>query len=258
MPELRRAALPRPANSPAMTKTCIVTGGGYGIGQAVCALLAEDGWGIVAVDVNGERAAETVALIARQGGVARAIGGDVTDASTAWRARDLAEDVFGGIAGLVNCAGMRHPGSVTDITEAQWDETVDTCLKGTFLFCRAVVPSLIANGGGSIVNFSSGDAAGRRAMVAYSVAKAGVEALTKCMAVDYLGDHIRVNAIVPGFTLTGMTEHYPPERLADMAAKSVAGRLQQPRDVAQLVRFLLSLEAETMTGGIHGGVLPNR
>jgi 3-oxoacyl-[acyl-carrier protein] reductase len=241
-----------------MTKSCIVTGGGYGIGRAVCETLATDGWPIVCVDVNGARALETVALIERNGGAARAVCGDVTAASTATNARALAEDAFGGISALVNCAAMRHPGSVTDITEAQWDETVDVCLKGTFLFCQAVVPSIIAAGGGSIVNFSSGDALGRRAMVAYSVAKAGIEALTKCMAADYLGDHIRVNAVVPGFTLTGMTEHYPSARLEEMAAKSVTGRVQQPQDIAQLVRFLLSPEAETLTGGIHGGTLTTR
>jgi NAD(P)-dependent dehydrogenase (short-subunit alcohol dehydrogenase family) len=241
-----------------MTKACIVTGGGYGIGRAVCETLAADGWAIVSVDNNGDRARETVALIEQQGGNARALAGSVTDASTATRARALAEEAFGTIAGLVNCAGMRHPGSITDITEAQWDETVDVCLKGTFLFCQAAVPSIKAAGGGSIVNFSSGDALGRRAMAAYSVAKAGIEALTRCMAVDYLHDRIRVNAIVPGFTLTGMTEHYPAERLAEMAAQSVAGRLQTPNDVANLVRFLMSSESETLTGGIHGGQLPQR
>lgn len=241
-----------------MTKTCIVTGGGYGIGRAVCELLAADGWAIVCVDLNAERAAETVARIEERGGAARAIGGNVTELSTATRARAMAEDAFGGISALVNCAAMRHPGSVTDITEAQWDETVDVCLKGTFLFCHAIVPSIKAAGGGAIVNFSSGDAVGRRGMVAYSVAKAGVEALTKCMAVDYLADRIRVNAVVPGFTLTGMTEHYPAQRLDEMAAASVTGRVQQPQDVAQLVRFLLSPEADTLTGGIHGGVLTTR
>ena len=241
-----------------MTKTCIVTGGGYGIGRAVCQMLAADGWSIVCVDLNAARTTETVALIERAGGTARALSGNVSDASTAARACALAQEAFGGIAALVNCAAMRHPGSITDITEEQWDETVDVCLKGTFLFCQAVVPGLIAGGGGSIVNFSSGDAAGRRAMTAYSVAKAGVEALTKCMAADYLGDRIRVNAVIPGFTLTGMTEYYPAERLDEMAEKSVTGRVQLPQDVAQLVRFLVSPAAETLTGGLHGGVLPNR
>ena len=156
-----------------MTNACIVTGGGYGIGRAVCELLAEDGWPILSVDRDAARAAETAALIEARGGSARSLAGDVGDAATAQRARALAEATFGGISALVNCAGMRHPGSITDITEAQWDETVDTCLKGTYLFCAAVVPSIKAAGGGSIVNFSSGDALGRRAMTAYSVAKAG-------------------------------------------------------------------------------------
>lgn len=241
-----------------MTSACIVTGGGYGIGRAVCETLAADGWKIVCVDLNEDRALETVARIERSDGEARAVCGNVTLAATAVRARTVAEEAFGNLSALVNCAAMRHPGKITDITEAQWDETIDVCLKGTFLFCQAVLPSLKAAGHGSIVNFSSADALGRRAMVAYSVAKAGIEALTRCMAADFVHDCIRVNAIVPGFTLTGMTEHYPPERLETMANAAVAKRVQLPTDIAYLVRFLLSSEAETLTGGIYGAPLPAR
>lgn len=241
-----------------MARVAVVTGGGYGIGRAVCRQLAADGWRILTFDADAKRNAETVRLVQAGDGEAIAIDGDVTDARAVERACSAAESRYGPLGGLVNCAAMRHAGPITEITEAQWDETLDVCLKGTFLFCKAAVPRMAAAGGGSIVNFSSSDAQGRRRMIAYATAKAAIENFTRCLAADHLADYIRVNAVIPPFTLTGMTEHYPSERLDEMAANAVAGRVALPDDLANLVRFLMSDDAATLTAGLFGGTPPVR
>ncbi|HUP07714.1 MAG TPA: SDR family oxidoreductase [Caldimonas sp.] len=229
----------------------IVTGGGYGIGRAVSRLLAGDGWAVVVVDRDEAKAAQTCQLIAGAGGRALPVVGNVTVASTLSRACEAARDLAP-LRGLVTCAAMRHAGSVTQVSEAGWKETLDVVLNGVFLACKAAIPDMIAAGGGAVVNVSSPDAYGRRGMVSYASAKAAVNALSQCLALDHAGDGIRVNVVLPGFTLTGMTEHYPEARIAQTAARSVARRVAQPEDAARLIRFLMSPEGETFTGGVFG------
>lgn len=241
-----------------MKKVAIVTGGGYGIGRATCRLLAGDGWSIVTFDQNAQHNDETVAELRSMGADARGLVGNVANAESAEAAGAFAEAEGRSLKALINCAAMRHAGTIVDISSEQWVETVAVCLTGTAFFCRAAILRMKANGGGSIVNFSSTDAVGRKAMVAYASAKAAVETLTRCLAVDHLPDGIRVNAVIPPFTVTGMTEHYPPERLAIMDAASPSGSAARPVDIAHLVRFLVSDESATLTAGLYGGVLPNR
>jgi 2-hydroxycyclohexanecarboxyl-CoA dehydrogenase len=246
------AGLALPVQQPKVApKVAIVTGGGYGIGRAVCRLAGDRGWAAVAVDRNGARAEETAAMIRDGGATAVSVAGDVTDGGCAARAVEAA-CALGPLKGLATCAAMRHQGPITAITAEQWHETVDVVLNGVFLFCKAVIPEMIRNGGGSIVNVSSPDSFGRKAMVAYAAAKGGVNALTQCLAADHLEHGIRANVVLPGITLSGMTEHYPEERMRELADRSVARRLAQPDDIARLVYFLLSDEGETFTGGFFG------
>lgn len=240
-----------------MANVALITGGGYGIGRAICTLLASEGWSIVSFDRHEARNAETVRLIHDAGGRAAAVSGDVSDERAAESACATAERA-GTFRALINAAAMRHPGTLLEITQAQWDETLDTCLKGTVVFCKAAIPRITAAGGGAIVNFSSPDALGRRAMIAYATAKAAIETFTKCLAVDHARDRIRVNAIVPPFTVTGMTEHYPPERMAVMDEASPSGHAAQPIDIAKLARFLVTDDSAAFTAGIFGGVMPAR
>lgn len=132
----------------------IVTGGGYGIGRALACLLTADGEDVVVFDAERARGEETIASIGAAGGRGAAVTGNVTDFEAARACCTLAVERFGALRGLANCAAMRHPGKATEITEAQWDETVDVCLKGTFLFCKAALPYMIGAGGGAIVNVS--------------------------------------------------------------------------------------------------------
>jgi NAD(P)-dependent dehydrogenase (short-subunit alcohol dehydrogenase family) len=232
--------------------TAIITGAGYGIGRATAQLLAADGWQLLLIDCNEGLVQETTRLVREAGGRADALVGDVTNASTFSDAIRHVRASSAPLKGLVTCAAMRHAGSIADISEAQWDETVSVVLKGVFLACKAAVPEMKANRGGSIVNVSSTDAHGRRSMIAYASAKSAVETLSLCLAADHLADRIRVNVVVPSFTLTGMTEHYSQERLSEIAGRSVAGRVAEPNDPAQLISFLMSAEGETFTGGIFG------
>ena len=237
-----------------MSKTAIVTGGGYGMGRATTRLLAESGWSVVVFERDRDRALETQLLVRETGGTCEIIAGDVTDAAEVQRATDWTVATFGRIDGLVNNAASRHVGNILQITEQEWDETVAVVLKGPFLFTKAVIPYMIGAGGGTIVNVSSPDSFGRKNMIAYAAAKGAINTLTLCLAADHLEHHIRVNAVLPGFTVTGMTEHHPAERIADIARRSVAGRPGQPEDIGYLIRFLLSDEAATITGGLFGGL----
>lgn len=237
----------------------MVTGGGYGIGRASSLILAADGWSVLVADIDTERARGTAEQIEAAGGTSSWLAGDVCDrafaeAAIATAARELAP--FGG---LVTCAAARCTGAITETSHEDWDRTLRIVLGGVFNFCHAAVPALIAEKGGSIVNVSSPDCYGRKGMVAYASAKAAVNTLSLCLAADHLADRIRVNVVLPGFTLSGMTEHYSAERLALAADRNVAGRISRPDDVARQIRFLMSDDAETITGAIMGGrPLPSR
>lgn len=238
-------------------RSAIITGGGYGIGRAAALMLAQDGWSIVIVDRDPDRAEGACQTIVEKGGMAAAVVGDVTKADTFAEAVRKAH-AFAPVQGLVTCAAMRHAGAITAITEQQWRETLDVILNGVFLACQAVIPEMKAAGGGSIVNVSSPDAFARRNMVAYASAKAAVNVLSQCLALDHVSDGIRVNTVLPGFTLTGMNEHYEKSRLDEAASRMVAGRVAEPEETAAIIRFLMSPQAETMTGGFYGQTLPNR
>jgi NAD(P)-dependent dehydrogenase (short-subunit alcohol dehydrogenase family) len=238
-----------------LDRIALITGGGYGIGRAACTLLASEGWGIVTVDRDAARNADTVRAVEAAGGRARAVEGDVADSTTAAAACEEALRL-GPLRALVNAAAMRHPGSILEITELQWDETLSACLRGTFVFSKAAIPQMAASGGGAIVNFSSPSAYVHKGMIAYASAKAAVEAFTRCLAVDHVHQRIRANAIVPPFTVTGMTESQSQAALTAHDERSPSGHAARPEDIAQLVRFLVSDESATLTGGIFGTTLP--
>lgn len=242
-----------PSKASSAERTVIVTGGGYGIGRAASLLLARDGWSVLVADIDATRADETVRIIVEAGGRALAAVGDVRDAEFAERCVAHA-GALAPVKGLVTCAAARCSGPITATSPEEWDRTVGIVLYGVFNFCRAVVPVLINSGGGTIVNVSSPDAYGRKGMVAYSAAKGAVNTLSLCLAADHLPDRVRVNVVLPPFTVSGMTEHYSAARIAEVATRSVAGRPGMPEDTAHLIRFLMSDEAATITGAIMGGL----
>lgn len=236
-------------------KHAIITAAGSGIGRAAALLFAEHGAGIAVVDIDGEKAAETVGLIHAAGGRAIALVADVgrwADVEL-MTADALAE--FGTIDILFSNAGIGIRGKVHELAESDWDRVMEVTLKSHFLCAKAIVPHMLERGKGSIVNTAStfGILASAN-FASYNTAKAGVISLTRTMALDY-GPTIRVNCICPGATDTAAirknvaTAADPQARLAGLHALNAAlKRLADPREIAQAALFLASDEASFVTG----------
>lgn len=235
----------------AEARVAIVTGGTHGIGRAITTTLAGRGYAVVAVGNDAEQAEGTQRELRERGLAAETLWADVAASADVERVVRFTLEKHGRVDALCNNAGIYTRGTVLTLSEEAWDRTMAVNLKGMFLFARAVIPHMIAAGGGAIVNTASVSSYGNRNLVAYCAAKAGVLGLTRALAMDHVQDHIRVNAIVPGFILSGMTEDSPPERLAAMAAANVAGRVGHPQDVANVVAFLVSDEAATTSGAFY-------
>jgi len=231
-------------------KVAVVTGGASGIGLGIARLFAANGAKVAIIDIDSEGGQKAQRQIVAESGTCLFIPGDVSRESDVDGAVRRIIHALGPIYVLINNAGIRILGTVTELTEEQWDRVIDVDLKGVFLFSKACIPVMTENGGGVIINISSSAAFGRQNRVAYSAAKAGIIGLTKAMALDHRQDHIRVNCLMPGFTLSGMTKDYPEEQLQEMAAQSVSGRIAAPEDVAKAALFLSSKAAETITGAV--------
>lgn len=229
-------------------KTAIVTGGTSGIGQAVTVALARQGYFVYATGNDAEQAVQTTALLAREDLPGEVVTSDVTDPNDAGRIALLVEERHGRIDALCNNAAIRPVGNLMETDPGTWDRTMAVNVKGTYLFCRAVLPAMIRSQSGVIVNMCSGSGYGGRGHIAYCTSKGAIFAFTKSMAVDYIKDHIRVNAVVPGFTLTTMTQDFTQERKAATIEMNVTGRMRVPEDIAGVVVFLMSDAAATVTG----------
>ena len=229
----------------------IVTGGGGGIGAGIVDVLDRLGHQVVVVDLPDA---------------------DVTNADDVARVVATALDDHGRIDGLVNNAAIGPLGTVVDTDEATWDRIVDVNLKGPFLMSRAVLPHLVAQGGGAIVNIGSGAGHGKPNMAAYAASKGGLFALGAAMAYDHFHQGVRVNTVVPGGggIPTGISLTRFGGTAADYARLphpgSVAGRPVTPADVGNAVAFLLSDDAAAISGTVvdvgamanQGGPLPAR
>lgn len=234
-------------------KVAIVTGGGSGIGQAIALAYAAEGAKVVIADVNRDGAEGTAGQITSAGGEALAVPVDVSDKAQVVAMVDKARDSFGRIDVLVNVAGVMNAYAILDTTEAQWDETLDINLKGTFLCLQAVARVMVEQGSGSIINTSS--VLGQNARIkrsAYCASKAGIILLTQTAAME-LGPHgVRVNAIAPGSIETPLVLSAPitPEALARKVAAIPLKRRGDPADLTGPAVFLASDDAAYVTGDI--------
>lgn len=238
-------------------RVAIVTGGGSGIGQATAVRFAAEGASVGVLDLVSDAAAETVAMIDKEGGVARALAADVSDAAQVAGAVDALAAEFGRIDVLYNNAGVDSRGSVAVAEEADWDRCFAVNVKGTFLTSRAVLKHM--GEGGSIVNQASvAGLVGVMNFAAYCSAKGAVIALTRSMAVDLAARRIRVNVICPGTVFTPLMEPMLAARgdgdmelgLQRTLVKYPIGRLGDPDDIANVALFLASDEAAFMTGSV--------
>lgn len=236
---------------PLSGRVAIVTGGGSGIGAAGCLAFAAAGARVVCAGRTLATVQQVVDDIAARQGEALACQVDVSREMDVERMVSSAIARFGRIDVLVNSAGISPAGSITDITEADWDQCLDINLKGVFLAAKHVIPRM-RDRGGVILNvagtFGLRPSAGK---AAYSAAKAGVINLTRSVALDHARDMIRCNAICPGFVDTPLTADFQGEqRAAFLARTQPLPGVIQPEDVAQLALWLASDAARMITGQV--------
>ena len=236
-------------------RAAVVTGAARGIGRATAAALARHGFRVALVDVRGPELRETAALVREAGSEALVLEGDVRSLATAERLAGEVLAAWARVDVLVNNAGISQPKGLLEITEEEWDRTIDTHLKGTFNWCRAVAPTMLAQRAGRIVNMSSVSAhtgAGTAAVSrsAYCAAKAGVLGLTRGLAKE-LAPHVTVNAICPGLIATDLTAAMIAREGAETLVRAIPlARLGTPEDVAQVVVFLATVTPCFLTGEV--------
>ena len=236
-------------------KVALITGGTSGIGAATAIRFADEGAAVAITGRNRERGQKVVQDIVAKGGNAIFIKSDVCRAEDCRQAVDQTLQRFGKIDVLFNNAGVFHPKTVPDCTEEEWDETIDSSLKGAFLMSKYVLPSMIENGSGSIIHTSSGwGILGGDKAAAYCAAKGGLIIMAKAMAIDHGPQGIRVNCVCPGDVMTPMLPEDAARRglswdeYAVGAADRPLGRIGSAEDIANAVLYLASEEASFVTG----------
>ncbi len=245
-------------------KVALVTGGGTGMGKAIAKLFAEEGARVTLMGRRGNILDAAIHEIDPGGGTMLAACGSITVEDDVRRAVQATLEKFGRIDVLVNNAGNQyHTGPLHEVTDEAWDESLDVFLKGPFRLMRAVIPHMLNQGGGSIVNISSLAALKARVwspVHAYGAAKAGVVMLTKSVAIEYAKRNIRCNCICPARVDT-------PSVAADMSAPAVRsamdahhpiGRIGKPVEIAYAALYFASDESAWTTGTVlpvDGGVM---
>ncbi len=229
-------------------KVAIVTGAAHGIGRATAKLLAGDGIQVIVADINDANGAEVVAEIEAAGGKAIYHHTDVGKHEAIRHCVEQTVAQLGRLDYIVNNAYWSAHGTVEELSEGDWDRSMDIMLKAIFLFGKYGFPMMRQQGGGAMVNIASvhGLAADRRYGV-YDAAKAGVINLTRAMALDYGQDGIRVNSVCPGWIITNDAA-VPEDAKRRAAAIYAVGRTGVPDDIAKVIRFLLSDDAGFVTG----------
>jgi NAD(P)-dependent dehydrogenase (short-subunit alcohol dehydrogenase family) len=235
------------------SRVALVTGAGSGIGRAIAEKLARDGERVVVNDLNGETADEVVASIKESGGEAGAAPGDVSDAGAVQRIVEAAREAYGSPEILVNNAGFGQQKRFVDLTVEDFDRMIAVHLRGTFLCTRAVLPEMLSQGYGIVVNVASqlGQIGGVE-LCHYSSAKAGIIGLTKALAREVSAQGVRVNAVAPGPINTDLVLGLSEEWRNAKAAELPLGRFGEPWEVAETVAFLASDEAALYVGQTLG------
>ena len=240
------------------SKAALVTGGASGIGRATAELLAREGAQVAVADLSKE-GRDTVQAIRSAGGEAMFVPVDVSSSDQVANMTEAVLKTYGRIDVLVNGAGILCYGTVLETDEQTWNRVISINLTGTYLCCRAVLPHMIRQGGGSIINVASTVGAHDACpnAVAYVTSKGGVTLFTKAMAIDHAKQGIRVNALVPGATDTPMIRKaLSSEALEALASSQPIGRLGRPEELAMAVLFLASDDASFVTGAtmyVDGG-----
>jgi len=239
-------------------KTVIITGAASGIGAACVREFLQCGARIVLVDRDKERAARLLGEIGTKGGDALIVPGDVSERAFCDGVIEQALARFKRIDVLVNSAGIIPRGNALELTDQQWHDALAVNASGTFWMCRAAIRAMRETGGGSIVNVASDwGLVGSKGHVAYCASKGAVVSMTRALALDHIGDGIRINAICPGEVDTPMLRgglarrgYDPAEGLAELGSGVPIGRVSEAAEQARCIRFLASDDASYMVGAM--------
>src|SRR5436190_6978797 len=235
-------------------KVAFITGGSSGIGRATALAFARAGASVVVADIAEQGNQENARLIEQQGGRALAVKCNVTQTDNVKTALDKTVAAFGHLDFAFNNAGIepKKPAPTADYDEEEWNRIIDIDLRSVFLCMKHEIPLMLKQGGGAIVNTSSGAGIiGIKGSPAYTAAKHGVIGLTRAAALDYAGQNIRVNAICPGYIDTPMMGRFTggtPEGRAKVISEEPIGRIGQPEEIANAVLWLCSDAASFVVG----------
>jgi NAD(P)-dependent dehydrogenase (short-subunit alcohol dehydrogenase family) len=246
-------------------KVAIVTGGAGGIGAATARTLAREGAAVAVVDIDGAKAEEVAESIQQSGGAASSERADLSEEAEVAAVVDSVVtrhgrlDVLHNNAALTDSEFLSQDTGVTELSLEVWERTMAVNLRSQMLMCKHAIPEMVRNGGGSIVNMSSGASLkGDRTRTAYGVSKAGVNTLTMYVATGHGKQGVRVNTIVPGLIITDAVRAHLTEDIVDGLGRStLTPYLGKPEDIANLVVFLASEESRYITGqmiAIDGGM----
>lgn len=236
------------------------SGSGVGTGQAIAVLFAREGAQVVLVNRVAAHAQAILELIGNEGGKGLAVAADVSIARDCARVTGAAVEAYGALHILVNNVGISAPGSVTEVSEDDWDHVLAVNLKSMMLMSKYAIPKMIESGSGAVVNISSMGAlhARRLGAVAYHASKGGVVSLTKAMAAAHGIDHVRVNCVMPGLIYTPMVAAGMSDQERELRRlSSPLGIEGTAWDVAWATLFLASDEARWITGialPVDGGI----